>query len=201
MGTRSVVVSPLPRHERRPLRLPAALLTAPDAGDLGIGLAIQRRREDAYSDGPSIGWSAGPRFSNRAFSFSTEFASKLYRGASALATGSMCISHPTRGTPAAGQCGSRSRAALGQHGDGDRTGEMPECRVPQPAEFRHLDRRDRGRVLAEIHGNQAQPGTPISPRKNPARPAAVGGLIGVGIRGEKAADPAPTMTTCNRDPP
>ena len=96
------VRGPLPRHERRPLRLPAALLTAKDAGDLGIGLAIQCRREDAYSDGPSIGWSAGPRFSNRAFSFSTEFASKLYRGASALATGSMCISHPTRGTPARG---------------------------------------------------------------------------------------------------
>ena len=50
-------------------------------------------------------------------------------------------------------------------------------------------------------GNQAQLWHPISPRKNPARPAAVGGLIGVGIRGEKAADPAPTMTTCNRDPP
>ena len=37
--------------------------------------------------------------------------------------------------------------------------------------------------------------------EEPSRPAAVGGLIGVGIRGEKAADPAPTMTTCNRDPP
>jgi hypothetical protein len=32
------------------------------------------RREDAYSDGPSLGWSAGPRLGNRAFSFSTEFA-------------------------------------------------------------------------------------------------------------------------------
>ena len=81
-------------------------------------------RTGPRSDGPP-----DLRFSNRAFSFSTEFASKLYRGASALATGSMCISHPTRGTPAAGQCGSRSRAALGQHGD--EIGPVnAECRVP-----------------------------------------------------------------------
>src|SRR4051812_24683505 len=62
------------RHEHRPLRLSAALLAAQDVGDLGIGLALQRRREDAYSDGPSLGSSTGPRFGNRAFSFSTEFA-------------------------------------------------------------------------------------------------------------------------------
>src|SRR3954469_11184921 len=65
---------PLPRHERWPLQLPAALLAAQDAADLGIGLALQRRRADAYSDRPSIGWSAAPRFGKRAFSFSPEFA-------------------------------------------------------------------------------------------------------------------------------
>jgi len=70
----SFIRGPLPRHERRLLRLPAALLPARDAGDLGIGLALQLRREDAHSDGPSLGWSAGPRLGNRAFSFSTEFA-------------------------------------------------------------------------------------------------------------------------------
>src|SRR5215204_2000542 len=61
----SFIRGPLPRHERRLLRLPAALLPARDAGDLGIGLALQLRREairtGPRSDGPrDLGSATGP---------------------------------------------------------------------------------------------------------------------------------------------
>ena len=88
---------------------------------------------------------------------------------------------------------------------------------------RHLDRRDRGPVLAEVPGSTPHPGTPflhgrtepdplqladpVRGQEHPGADFAKGwGLLvnrnaepmgDQGIRGEKAADPAP-MITCNR---
>ena len=70
-----------PHSRRRWHRAPAAQRSRLPAS----ASRVHRRREDAYSDGPSLGWSAGPRFSNRAFSFSTEFAVQaLPRGVGTL---------------------------------------------------------------------------------------------------------------------